>query len=64
MTNLQKIKAEAKKYNLTFKPARSTVNGVKLYNFVNEFGTVIAANWTISSAIDEINFGDLGSKIS
>lgn len=64
MTNLQKIKAVAKKHNLTFKPAKATINGARLYNFVNEFGTVVAANWTITSAINEINFGDLDSKIS
>ena len=64
MTNLQVIKATAKKHGLTFKPTNSSINGSKLYNFVNEFGTVVARNWTITSAIQEINFGDLGAKIS
>jgi len=64
MTNLQKIKAVAKKHGLTFEPTKSTMNGAKLYNFVNECGTVVATNWTITSAIQEINHGDLDSKIS
>jgi hypothetical protein len=55
MTNLQIIKNVAKKHNLTFKPTKSTINGEKLYNFVDDFGNVVARNWTISSAMDEIN---------
>jgi len=64
MTNLQKIKLVAKKHGLQFKPTNSTINGAKLYNFVNEYGTIVASNWTISSAINEINFGNMDSKIS
>lgn len=64
MTNLQTIKAVAKECGLKFKPANATINGAKLYNFVDEFGTVVASNWTVSSAIDEYHFGDLKGKIS
>lgn len=64
MTNLQKIKAVAKKHNLTFKASGATIEGAKLYNFVDKSGRVVASNWTISSAINEIHFGDLDSKIS
>ncbi len=64
MTNLQIIKNIAKECGLTFVRTNSTINGTKLYNFENEFGTLIASNWTISSAINEHNFGDLHAKIS
>ena len=50
--------------NLIFKPTNATINGAKLYNFVDEFNVVVASNWTISSAIGEIDFGDLDGKIS
>lgn len=63
MTNLQKIKAVAKTHDLTFKPKKATINGARLYAFINDSGNIVADNWTISSAIDEINFGDLGSKL-
>lgn len=64
MTNLQKIKAVAKEHGLTFKATKSTINGSRLYNFVKESGHAVATNWTISSAIDEINYGDLASKLA
>ena len=64
MTNLKKIKEVAKKHGLSFVRKNATINGARLYNFEDDFGTVVAANWTITSAIDEINFGDLDSKIS
>lgn len=64
MTNLQTIKKVAAKHNLKFKPTNSMLNGAKLYNFVNEFDTVVARNWTIQSAINEYHFGNLEAKIS
>lgn len=64
MTNLQTIKKVAKECGLTFVRTNSTVNGARLYNFVDECGIAIASNWTILSAIDEHNFGDLHTKIS
>ncbi len=63
MTNLQIIKKVAKECGLTFERQNATINGARLYSFKNEFGTVIAQNWTISSAINEHNFGDLHAKI-
>jgi hypothetical protein len=64
MTNLQTIKSVAKKLNLKFAPSNATINGAKLYNFKDEFGQIVAANWTVSSAIGEYNHGDLVGKIS
>ena len=63
MTNLQAVKKFAKSHGLAFKPTNSKINGAKLYNFVNDFNTVIASNWTVSSAYNELVFGDLESKI-
>ena len=59
MTNLQKIKAEAKSMGLSFVRQNATINGARLYNFEDEFGNVVGRNWTISSAINEMNYGDL-----
>jgi len=64
MTNLQTIKSAAKSQGLTFKATSSTVNGAKLYNFVDKFGRVVARNWTISSAIGEHTHGNLEGKMS
>lgn len=64
MTNLQTIKSVAKKHGLSFVRTNSTINGSWAYNFVNEFGAVVAQNWTIASAIQEYHYGDLESKIS
>ena len=64
MTKLQKVKSVAAKHGLKFKPTNSKVNGAKLYNFINEFGTVVARNWTVESAYNEFIFGDLDAKIS
>ena len=64
MNNLQTIKKVAKENGLNFVRTNSKINGVQLYNFVNEFGRVVASNWTITSAIDEYHFGDLVGKIT
>jgi hypothetical protein len=64
MNNMQKIKSIAKKHSLLFVPTNSTLNGARLYNFETNAGYIVAANWTISSAINELNFGDLDAKIS
>ncbi len=63
MSNLQTIKEVAKANGLNFVCTNSTINGAQLYNFVNEFGQVVASNWTITSAINEYHFGNLESKI-
>jgi hypothetical protein len=64
MTNLQKIKSVAKEAGLLFVRQSATINGARLYNFETESGNIVARNWTISSAINEYNFGDLKDKIS
>ena len=64
MSNLQTIKKVAKENGLNFVRTNSKINGVQLYNFVNEFGQIVASNWTIASAIDEHHFGDLVGKIT
>jgi len=64
MTNLQKIKKVSKECGLTFVRTNSKMAGEYLYNFVNECGTIVSQNWTISRAINEYNFGDLYGKIS
>ena len=59
MSNLQKVKVIAKKCGLTFEPTNSTINGAKLYNFVSASGYIVARNWTVSSAINEHDHGNL-----
>jgi len=59
MTNLQKIKAEAKSMGLSFVRQNATLNGARLYNFEDEFGNTVSRSWTISRAIAEMNYGDL-----
>jgi hypothetical protein len=59
MTSLQRIRSEAKKLDLSFVRQNATINGAYLYNFIDSSGNVAGRNWTISSAIDEIQFGDL-----
>lgn len=44
MNNLQKIKEVAKERGLNFKTTNAKINGEKLYNFVDDFGNVIASN--------------------
>lgn len=64
MSNLQTIKKLAKVNNLKFVATRSTLNGARLYNFVDSSDWVVSGNWTISSAIQEYHFGNLTQKIT
>jgi hypothetical protein len=64
MSNLKTIQSVAEKHGLFFVRTNSLVNGIRLYNFETYSGHVVAANWTIASAINEHNFGDLDAKIA
>jgi len=64
MTNLQRIKSVAKANGLEFTRKSATINGAQLYDFVcKNTGYAVAENWTVSSAINEYNHGDLESKL-
>ena len=65
MTNLQIIRNISKDLGLCFERSNSKLNGAWLYDFVEEStGYIVSRNWTISSAIQELEHGDLRSKIS
>ncbi len=64
MTNLQVIKSVAKKEGLLFVRQNATINGAKLYNFETPSGHVVARNWTLRSAINEYNHGNLRNMIA